>query len=72
MNIHFRDGDSLYSLSLIRLVCLFFLEVSENIVEYKVAIWLFGKEECLSEFSPCLSSVRHFSNNENNDAASGG
>lgn len=72
MNIHFRDWDSLDSLSFIGLVCLLFLEVSENIVEYKITVGLFGEEECLSEFSPCLTSIRHLSNNENDDTSSGG
>ena len=49
---------------------LFFLEVSEDVVEDKVAVGLFGQEECLGELSPWATVVGHFTNNEEDDSPS--
>jgi hypothetical protein len=72
VNLNRNDGNLLDSLSLLFVLLLvLLLQVSENIVEDKVTVGLFGEEEGLSEFSPSLISIRHFTNDENNDTASG-
>ena len=48
------------------------LEIAEDIVEDKVAVWLFGKEEGLGEFAPCPIVIGHFADNEDDDTAVGG
>ena len=67
---HGRLLDGCDGLFLLVLVDLLF-EVSENVIQHKVAIGLFGEKECLSEFPPRLVVVRHFTNDEDDDAAVG-
>jgi hypothetical protein len=72
VNIDWDHWDLLDCLSLsILFLTVLFSKVSENIVEYKVTVGLFGKEEGLGEFSPRSAVVGHFTNHENDDTASG-
>src|ERR1700733_12670364 len=49
----------IYFLVLIFVLVGVLLEVSENIVEHEVTIWLLGEKKCLSKLSPWLAVVRH-------------
>jgi len=71
VNFNRNHWDLLCCLSLFSILIIVFFEVSENIVEDKVTVGLFGEEKGLSEFSPSLISVRHFTRGENNDTSSG-
>lgn len=48
-----------------------FLEKTEDVVENKVAVGLFCKEECLDKLSPGITTVRHFADDLNDNAAVG-
>src|SRR6202011_1048096 len=63
-----RDVFGLRLTSIIALNSLF-LQEAEDIIEDKVSIRLFGKEERLHELTPWVTVVRHFSDNLDNDAA---
>jgi hypothetical protein len=47
----------------------FFLEEAEDVVEYKIAIWLFCEEKSLDEFAPRLVVVGHLADDLDDDTA---
>jgi hypothetical protein len=71
VNLDRNHWDFLCCFCLFPILIIVFFEVSENIVEDKVTVGLFGEEEGLGEFSPSLVSIRHFSRSENNNTSSG-
>jgi len=66
----FRFSGGLLWLAFFVLYCLFF-EEAKDVVENKVAVRLLGEEESLNKFPPRLTTVRHFTNNLNDDATVG-
>ena len=49
-----------------------FLQETEDVIENKVSVWLFGEEEGLNEFAPGITVVGHFTDDLDDDAAIGG
>jgi hypothetical protein len=45
------------------------LQEAEDVVENKIPIWLFSKEECLNKFAPWVTVIGHFTDDLDNDAA---
>jgi len=48
-----------------------FLEEAEDVIENKVTIGLLGEEEGLNELLPRLATIRHFTNDLNDDTPVG-
>ena len=69
----FRDGNGRSRLGFADIILDgIFLEEPEDVVENKVAIWLFCKEESLDELSPGITMVGHLADDLNDDTTVGG
>lgn len=44
-------------------------EEAEDVIEDKIAVWLFGKEKSLNKFPPSFTTVGHFTDNLDYNAA---